>query len=79
MARRVAGRLAEERHRLTSNLYFCAELVMMIERAGFSEVEARGESNDLAPTADDSSLVQVRPVVLSRHLQPERRPRRGDG
>jgi len=29
--------------RLTSNLYFCAEPVMMLERAGFSEVEVRGE------------------------------------
>ena len=51
--------VAEERHRLTSNLYFCAELVMMIEHAGFSEVEVRGEYNDAPPTADDSFLVYV--------------------
>ena len=51
--------VAEERHRLTSNLYFCAELVMMLERAGFSEVEVRGEYNDAPPTADDSFLVYV--------------------
>jgi len=29
--------------RLTSNLYLCAEPVMMLERAGFSEVEVRDE------------------------------------
>jgi SAM-dependent methyltransferase len=51
--------IAEERHRLTSNLYFCAELVMMIERAGFSEVEVRGEYNDAPPTADDTFLVYL--------------------
>ena len=51
--------VAEERHRLTVNLYFCAELVMMIERAGFTRVEVRGEYNDLPPTADDSFLVYV--------------------
>ena len=36
-----------------------AELVMMLERAGFTEVDVRGEYNDLAPTADDSFLVYV--------------------
>jgi hypothetical protein len=51
--------ITEERHRLTSNLYFCAELVMMIERAGFTDVEVRGEYNDLAPTAEDAFLVYV--------------------
>ena len=51
--------VSDERHRLTSNRYFCAELVMMIERAGFTGVDVRGEYNDLAPTADDSFLVYV--------------------
>ncbi|MEP6855376.1 MAG: class I SAM-dependent methyltransferase [Pedococcus sp.] len=51
--------VAEERHQLTSNLYFCGELVMMLERAGFTAVEVRGEYNDLAPTADDTFLVYV--------------------
>jgi SAM-dependent methyltransferase len=54
------GKLVEqERHQLTSNLYFRGELVMMLERAGFTEVEVRGEYNDLAPTADDTFLVYV--------------------
>jgi len=51
--------LEEERHRLTSNLYFRGELVMMLERAGFAAVDLRGEYNDLAPTADDTFLVYV--------------------
>ena len=32
---------------------------MMIERAGFTDVEVRGEYNDLAPTAEDAFLVYV--------------------
>jgi len=51
--------IAQERHQLTSNLYFCGELVMMLERAGFTEVEVRGEYNDLPPTADDTFLIYV--------------------
>ena len=39
--------------------YFSGELVMMLERAGFTEVEVRGEYNDLPPTADDTFLVYV--------------------
>jgi SAM-dependent methyltransferase len=51
--------IEQERHRLTSNLYFRGELVMMLERAGFAEVGVRGEYNDLPPTADDNFLVYV--------------------
>jgi hypothetical protein len=51
--------VAEERHQLTSNFYFCGELVMMLERAGFTSVEVRGEYNDLEPTPDDHFLVYV--------------------
>ena len=51
--------VAEERHRLTVNLYFRGELVMMLERAGFSDVQVRGEYNDLEPTPDDHFLVYV--------------------
>ena len=49
----------EERHTLTTNLYFCGELVLMLERAGFASVEVRGAYNDLPPTADDPFLVYV--------------------
>ena len=49
--------IAQERHQLTSNLYFCGELVMMLEQAGFTEVEVLGQYNDLPPTANDTFLV----------------------
>ncbi len=51
--------IAQQRHHLTSNLYFCGELVMMLQRAGFTEVEVRGEYNDLPPTAEDTFLIYV--------------------
>jgi SAM-dependent methyltransferase len=51
--------VAEEVHRLTSNFYFSGELVLMLERAGFTDVEVRGEYNDLPPTRDDDFLVIV--------------------
>jgi SAM-dependent methyltransferase len=51
--------IAHEGHQLTCNLYFCQELVMMLEQAGFTKVEVRGEYNDLPPTADDKFLVYV--------------------
>ena len=56
---REGSLVAEERHQLTANLYFCGELVMMLDRAGFTSVEVRGEYNDLEPTADDDFLVYV--------------------
>ncbi len=51
--------VTRERHQLTVNLYFAGELVMMLERAGFTEVEVRGEYNDMPPTGDDTFLVYV--------------------
>lgn len=51
--------ITQERHQLTCNLYFSAELVIMLERAGFSSIEVRGEYNDPPPMAQDSFLVYV--------------------
>ena len=51
--------VAEEEHRLTSTLYFRHELVLMLERAGFVEVEVRGQHNDAEPTPEDDFLVYV--------------------
>ena len=51
--------VAHERHRLTANLYFSGELVMMLERAGFTGVEVRGAYNDLPPTVDDTFLLYL--------------------
>ena len=51
--------ITEETNYLTANLYFGSELVLMLERAGFSRVEVLGAYNDLPPTADDKFLVYV--------------------
>lgn len=51
--------LAEERHRLTANVYFSGELLLMLERAGFVEVRVRGGYTERAPTADDDVLVYL--------------------
>lgn len=51
--------VTEELHQMTVNLYFSGELMMMLERAGFTEVEVRGEYNDVPPTADDTFLVYL--------------------
>jgi hypothetical protein len=39
--------------------YFRDELVLMLEKAGFADVDVRGEYNDAEPTADDDFLVFV--------------------
>lgn len=50
---------AEEEHALTINLYFKNELVLMLEQAGFDDVEVQGDHNDAEPTPDDDFLVFV--------------------
>jgi SAM-dependent methyltransferase len=60
--------VAQERHRLTSNLYFREELVMMLERAGFAEVHVRGEYNDQPPSGTDNFLVYIATTDLSGSL-----------
>ena len=49
--------VAEETHLLTMRLYFRNELVALLERAGFVDVEVRGDHNDAEPTGDDDFLV----------------------
>jgi len=51
--------VAEEEHRLTMTSYFRDELVLMLERAGFVDVEVRGEYNDAEPSPVDEFLVYV--------------------
>jgi SAM-dependent methyltransferase len=50
---------AAEDRRLTINLYFRNELLLLLERAGFADVRIEGDHNDLPPTADDEFLVFV--------------------
>ena len=51
--------VAEEVHLLTMRAYFRNELVLMLENAGFSDIEVRGHHNDAEPTGDDDFLVFV--------------------
>jgi SAM-dependent methyltransferase len=52
------GRLiAAETHVITMRKYFRDELVMMLERAGFADVDVRGDYTDEPPTAEHDFLV----------------------
>jgi SAM-dependent methyltransferase len=52
------GELVESgTHTLHLNLYFTHELVLLLERAGFSEVDVRAGYEDRKPTPDDDFLV----------------------
>jgi SAM-dependent methyltransferase len=54
------GRLvAAEEHTLTLRMYFRTELALLLERAGFGDVEVRGDHNDANPTPDDDFLVYL--------------------
>jgi hypothetical protein len=54
------GKLAaEEEHRITLNLYFRNELLLMLERAGFADIVLHGDHQEKEPTADSDFLVYV--------------------
>ena len=49
--------VAEDEQLLTMRLYFRDELVLLLQNAGFPDVEVRGHHNDAEPTGDDDFLV----------------------
>jgi SAM-dependent methyltransferase len=51
--------VAEEEYTLNMTLYFTHELVLMLERAGFADIELRAGYRDEPPTADDDFVVFV--------------------
>lgn len=54
------GRLvAEERHELRMTVYFTRELELMLERAGFGEIELQAGYTGAPPSADDDFVVFV--------------------
>lgn len=57
--RRDGELLAEEEYTLSERFYFHHEILVMLERAGFGDVEASGALTDRAPTAEDGFLVYV--------------------
>jgi SAM-dependent methyltransferase len=59
-SKRIGGDVvAEEEHRLSLRFYFRDELLLMLERAGFSDVCVEGEYTGSEPTADDDFLVFI--------------------
>jgi len=57
--RRDGELLAAEERELTERMYFRDELLSMLERAGFGEVEVEGAYTGRPPTAEDDFLVFV--------------------
>jgi SAM-dependent methyltransferase len=51
--------VAHERHELTMRLYFPAELELLLERAGFTDIQVRGGYDDAPQTPDHDFLVFV--------------------
>lgn len=51
--------LAEELHRIEMTLYFTHELELLLERAGFVEIELRAGYDDRPPTGDDDFVVFI--------------------
>jgi SAM-dependent methyltransferase len=49
--------VAHERHELTMRLYFPAELEMLLERAGFTDIEIRGGYDGAPATSEHDFLV----------------------
>jgi SAM-dependent methyltransferase len=50
---------AQEEHALTIGMYFRNELLLMLEQAGFADVEVQGDHNDAPATSDDEFIVFV--------------------
>jgi SAM-dependent methyltransferase len=58
--KRVGGEIAgEEDHRLSLHYYFRDELLLMLERAGFSSIRIEAGYTGGEPTADDDFLVFI--------------------
>jgi hypothetical protein len=51
--------VAEQEHRLSMRMYFRDELLLLLERAGFSGVEVFGGYSGEAPTPDCDVLVYL--------------------
>lgn len=56
---RDGQRVVEEEHTLQTTLYFRNELLLMLARAGFAEVEVRAGYGEAPATAADTTVVSV--------------------
>lgn len=50
---------AQEKHQITIRSYFRDELLLMLDRAGFADVEVRGDHTDEQATAEHEVLVYI--------------------
>lgn len=67
---RHASLVARQRHHLTISLDFSGELVMMLERAGFTEVEVRAEYKERRHPRTFTFLVYVAALEWRDLLSP---------
>ena len=51
--------VAEEQHLLKETFYFTHELELLLEQAGFADIEVRGALTERPPTADDDFVVFI--------------------
>jgi SAM-dependent methyltransferase len=51
--------LEEDTHELQMTMYFRNEVLLMLEQAGFHDIEVRGDLEDRGPLPEDDSLVFV--------------------
>jgi hypothetical protein len=51
--------LADEKHEIRMTMYFRDEILLMLEKVGFSSVQVLGDHNDAEPTTEDDFLVFV--------------------
>ncbi len=59
--------MAEEEHTLAMTLYFTHEIVLMLEAAGFVDIELRAGYEDRPPTGDDDFVVFIAKKPHERH------------
>jgi SAM-dependent methyltransferase len=50
---------ADEKHEIRMTMYFKDEILLMLDKAGFSDVRVLGHHNDAEPTSEDDFLVFI--------------------
>ena len=55
----VVKRIAEEEHSFQATLYFRNEVLLLLELAGFTDVEVRGGYSEAPATVEDTMVVFI--------------------
>jgi len=56
---RAGERIAEEEHTFRATLYFRNEVLLLLELAGFTDLEVRGDYSEAPATAEDTMVVFI--------------------